>query len=571
MSCPSCGSAVAPGARFCPSCGSPLGTARPDPVGGRGAGGSGAADPLAGAGGGGSSEATRVFGVPGLTGEPAGSAPGAPPPPSLRVLTPVGGTFEPGATIEVTWLASAGTGATLEGAHVDLVRGTVRLRPIVDPATPLPGTARSVVWRLPPDLPPGEGYGVRVVVWDDYGQAADAFGPGTFSVAVPMRPAPPMRDVLDRGEGGGGVGGTARVDRGWSRPGVEVLTPGAGDAWQVGSEYEIRWRLPAEVAAVPDQVELVLYRRETPLFSMVELGTLIGGARRSYLWRVPRSLDPGGGYRVRVVVRFRDGSVADAFSDGTFSMLPAAGGAWRGVDPRFAAAVIVPIILAGFAFMLRDSFKGLFPSEPTPTPTRAATSTPTLSTSPSPSPGPGTRTPTVARTATPTPRPSGTPPRGTATPTLGFGGVIPPASPTPTSWLDAWLRGTPTVTATRPPGTTSPSPVTVQPTFGAIHFGTDATSDNRLLGETVFFPPATKKVYAGWTYSGMRDGVTWGRVWLKDGMVLADRRSDSTWSGGSEGRMTWSYTDDSGLDTGRYELVLYVEGREIARGSFVVR
>ncbi len=157
--------------------------------------------------------------------------------------------------------------------------------------------------------------------------------------------------------------------------------------------------------------------------------------------------------------------------------------------------------------------------------------------------------------------------------TPGFsGGEVKPA-PAPTlstqpggqsggsSSSDAAPRAAPTGT---------PSATQVSPTFGPIVFCDDVAADGTPINPRNDFPAGTKVVTAWFTYQGMRDGMPWGQLWMRDGKVALEAM-DETWTNDPTNWAAYYYEEDEGVPlSGEYTLTLFIEGAPVQHASFTV-
>jgi hypothetical protein len=119
-----------------------------------------------------------------------------------------------------------------------------------------------------------------------------------------------------------------------------------------------------------------------------------------------------------------------------------------------------------------------------------------------------------------------------------------------------------------PPPITAAPETAADPTFSPLQFCTDVSDDGVPSGCAIQFPARTPLVYAYWTYSGLQDGLAWGRVWEQDGVTYIDA-SDSTWEDGEAGWIAYSIGDED-LLAGHYQLSLFLAGTLVQRGAFDV-
>lgn len=107
------------------------------------------------------------------------------------------------------------------------------------------------------------------------------------------------------------------------------------------------------------------------------------------------------------------------------------------------------------------------------------------------------------------------------------------------------------------------------PSFSDLFFAAGVTDDGEPLDVATEFPGETTIVYAFASYEGMADGAQCESVWYLDSEEAAQTAFD--WSLGESGA-TWiaNINKDSGLESGRYDWELYVEGELVVTGGFVV-
>jgi len=161
------------------------------------------------------------------------------------------------------------------------------------------------------------------------------------------------------------------------------------------------------------------------------------------------------------------------------------------------------------------------------------------------------------------------------------GAEAPPATPTmpvvevPTPTETALVVETPTETALVVE-TPTPSGIDLGalvggegPSFSDLFFAAGVTDADEPIDVATEFPGETTIVYAFASYEGMSDGAQCESVWYLDGEEAARNAFD--WALGESGA-TWiaNISNDSGLDPGRYDWELYVEGELVVTGGFVM-
>jgi S1-C subfamily serine protease len=105
--------------------------------------------------------------------------------------------------------------------------------------------------------------------------------------------------------------------------------------------------------------------------------------------------------------------------------------------------------------------------------------------------------------------------------------------------------------------------------FGKIVICEDVDDDGKPLNPKTAFPAGVKRVTAFWTYSGMGQGQKWGRQWYFNGALSVDKLGQQ-WDKDESGSISYYLSNDEGLDSGQYEIRLFIDGTEVQRASFVV-
>jgi hypothetical protein len=129
---------------------------------------------------------------------------------------------------------------------------------------------------------------------------------------------------------------------------------------------------------------------------------------------------------------------------------------------------------------------------------------------------------------------------------------LPPGS-TPVSWPDLLLDLSSEGQLPTP---------NAAPYFGpAIYFATSP----EMAGSRAIFPYGTPEIFALWPYRNMREGLTIRREWYLDGYLWLEREEPWDFAKyGAEGILTdiSIYDFDQGLESGRYQLRLFINGNE---------
>jgi hypothetical protein len=173
-------------------------------------------------------------------------------------------------------------------------------------------------------------------------------------------------------------------------------------------------------------------------------------------------------------------------------------------------------------------------------------------------------TATAARIET---RIASTPPTATATETQ-----TPSVTPTPTSTATPTL--TPTVTSTPTPTPTlpgsinlTPPPSALQPPPGAL-VEIVAASDSAEGLPLTHFEPGTRRIFSFITFEGMRNGITWSRVLIRDGVPI--QGGTYPWALGEAGDSFFFFGREGGYPPGNYEVRLFLGEAEVNRLTFTV-
>jgi hypothetical protein len=92
----------------------------------------------------------------------------------------------------------------------------------------------------------------------------------------------------------------------------------------------------------------------------------------------------------------------------------------------------------------------------------------------------------------------------------------------------------------------------------------------QLVSEGTTFPSGAKQVLGAWLYKGISRGTPWGYQLTFNGQVAIDKRNTESWDEASEGGTFVRFSSDGGLPDGSFEMALFVNDREVQRGSFKV-
>jgi hypothetical protein len=108
-------------------------------------------------------------------------------------------------------------------------------------------------------------------------------------------------------------------------------------------------------------------------------------------------------------------------------------------------------------------------------------------------------------------------------------------------------------------------------TLDNLQFAADVSASDQPLGIARAFPSGSNQICLFWEYAGMQNGMGWGIAWYSDGEHQeASSFPNQIWSGGSSGAWWACISSDAGLEDGLYEVVLEVEGDQIASEAVYV-
>ena len=116
-------------------------------------------------------------------------------------------------------------------------------------------------------------------------------------------------------------------------------------------------------------------------------------------------------------------------------------------------------------------------------------------------------------------------------------------------------------------------PATGEPTFGSITWYESIDEDGAPQNPVTEYRRGATQLIAGWEFENMEDGMEWGYTWLLNGEVWGDWRDDYEWEGGVSGQhASWIYYQDgSPLESGEWEVQLYVEGELMQSATTRIR
>ncbi len=139
-----------------------------------------------------------------------------------------------------------------------------------------------------------------------------------------------------------------------------------------------------------------------------------------------------------------------------------------------------------------------------------------------------------------------------------------PVPPTPVPTLEPSVTSTPVPPSPTPSGTAVSAPDSVK--MGPIAFAPQVTDRREPISPTTVFSDTLSRVYASFTYSGMRNGLAWTQVWYFNGAEFS--RDEGSWEWGSTDR---SFVFTKLVGPGDYRLELYVNDDLLSGGEFTVR
>jgi len=105
--------------------------------------------------------------------------------------------------------------------------------------------------------------------------------------------------------------------------------------------------------------------------------------------------------------------------------------------------------------------------------------------------------------------------------------------------------------------------------FGPIIFCENVTEEGVIVDAENNFPEGTGVVWAYFNYWGMEKGDPWGRLWTHDEVVYIDARGE-IWEDMNEGWVAYSIGGDFNLESGKYELTLFINDDSVQKSSFQI-
>lgn len=111
---------------------------------------------------------------------------------------------------------------------------------------------------------------------------------------------------------------------------------------------------------------------------------------------------------------------------------------------------------------------------------------------------------------------------------------------------------------------------TGDPSFGKVQFST-ACKDAPIVSPGSTFPAGTKQIAALFPYSGLRNGMDWGSVWLIDGKTVAGEETGRQWKEGASGNFCNTLANaGEALPNGKYGYSLYLQGKFVSQNEFAI-
>jgi hypothetical protein len=112
---------------------------------------------------------------------------------------------------------------------------------------------------------------------------------------------------------------------------------------------------------------------------------------------------------------------------------------------------------------------------------------------------------------------------------------------------------------------------TAGPIFTNLVFSDGVTDDDQPSQLWYALPSSPKYVCAFWDYAGMSNGLPWSSYWFIDGQLdESSSVSGQGWGGGPQGNWWTCLSNEAGVASGVYEIVLEVEGKVLATDAVFV-
>jgi len=111
---------------------------------------------------------------------------------------------------------------------------------------------------------------------------------------------------------------------------------------------------------------------------------------------------------------------------------------------------------------------------------------------------------------------------------------------------------------------------TSEPTFGPITFAADVSEDEQPINPMTEFPKGITRIFGVFEFQGMSDGWQWSSFFFRNGEEYASASWE--WDHGTNG-ITFAdlyYPDGKSLESGNYELKLFVGDKLMQSGKFKI-
>ena len=113
------------------------------------------------------------------------------------------------------------------------------------------------------------------------------------------------------------------------------------------------------------------------------------------------------------------------------------------------------------------------------------------------------------------------------------------------------------------------NPIVTEPYISPISFATQQDEAGWPLDVSLQFSGTITTVQASFAYAGLENGLTWGRIWYFGDQELTVARGQ--WDAGPAGQLTLHVAaGEGGFVPGRYRLEIYVAGKLMSQGSFLI-
>ena len=145
---------------------------------------------------------------------------------------------------------------------------------------------------------------------------------------------------------------------------------------------------------------------------------------------------------------------------------------------------------------------------------------------------------------------------------------VPTATYTATMTPTETVTPTPSITNTPLPTVTPEPTVPSEPTFGEITFAKDVSEDEQPINPMTEFPKGITRIFGVFEFQGMSDGWQWSSIFFRNGEEYASASWE--WDHGTNG-ITFAdlyYPDGKSLESGNYELKLFVGDKLMQSGKF---